>query len=102
MPNRLTAASRSTRISSSQQTSARPALRNRPAAKHAAGAPLTIDPQHTLALVMELMAIRGRSGQEGAVAEYITRKLRGAGAPASALTSDNAHHHTPLQGEVGN
>ncbi len=51
---------------------------------------------------MELMAIRGTSGQEGAVAECITRKLLAAGAPREAVQSDNAHHHTPLRGEVGN
>ena len=53
-------------------------------------------------MVMELMAIPGKSGQEGAVAEYIIRKLRDAGAPAAAIRSDNAHKKTPLAGEVGN
>ena len=51
---------------------------------------------------MDLMAIRGASGHEGAVAAYITNKLREAGAPASAIRSDNAHKKTPLAGEVGN
>lgn len=53
-------------------------------------------------MVMELMAIRGTSGHEGQVAEYITDKLRAAGAPASAIKFDNAHRKTPLKGEVGN
>jgi tripeptide aminopeptidase len=51
---------------------------------------------------MDLMAIPGTSGQEGAVAEYITQKLRAAGAPAAAIKSDDAHKKTPLAGEVGN
>ncbi|MEX0977504.1 MAG: M20/M25/M40 family metallo-hydrolase [Pirellulales bacterium] len=53
-------------------------------------------------MVMELMAIPGTSGREGAVAAYITKKLREFGAPASAIRSDNAHKKTPLAGEVGN
>jgi tripeptide aminopeptidase len=60
------------------------------------------DSRRALAMVMELMAIRGTSGQEGRVAEYITRKLRDAGVPASAIKFDKAHLKTPLPGEVGN
>lgn len=53
-------------------------------------------------MVMALMAIRGPSGREGAVAQYITKKLRQAGAPAAAIRFDNAHKKTPLAGEIGN
>ena len=53
-------------------------------------------------MVMELMAIPGTSGQEAAVAAYITARLREAGASASAIRTDNAHKKTPLRGEVGN
>jgi tripeptide aminopeptidase len=53
-------------------------------------------------MVMQLMAIPGKSGQEGAVAEYIIRQLRDAGAPAAAICSDHAHKKTPIKGEVGN
>ncbi len=53
-------------------------------------------------MVMELMAIRGTSGHEKGVADYITKKLRAAGAPAAAIRHDNAHKRTPLAGEVGN
>jgi tripeptide aminopeptidase len=53
-------------------------------------------------MVMELMAIPGTSGHEGAVAAYISKKLRAAGAPASAIRFDNANKRTPLAGEVGN
>jgi tripeptide aminopeptidase len=58
--------------------------------------------RQTLQMVMELMAIAGTSGQEAAVAAYITAKLREAGASPDAIRTDNAHKKTPLQGEVGN
>ncbi|HEX5445414.1 MAG TPA: M20/M25/M40 family metallo-hydrolase, partial [Pirellulales bacterium] len=44
----------------------------------------------------------GKSGEERHVAEYITRQLRKAGVPASAITSDDANRHTPYHGQVGN
>ncbi len=51
---------------------------------------------------MELMAIPGTSGGEGAVAKYVTDKLLAAGLPAAAIRSDNAHKKTLIAGEVGN
>jgi tripeptide aminopeptidase len=53
-------------------------------------------------LVLELMAIPGRSGDESAVASYVRDKLLAAGAPADAIKSDNAHTRSPLKGNVGN
>lgn len=53
-------------------------------------------------LVMQLMAIPGVSGHEGKVAQFIVKKLRQAGAPASAISADQAHRRSPLKGEVGN
>ncbi len=53
-------------------------------------------------MVMELMAIPGKSGQEAAVAETITKKLLAAGAPAAAIRHDNAQAKSPLDGQVGN
>jgi tripeptide aminopeptidase len=72
--------------------------------KPAAATPATpkTDARRALQMVMELMAIPGASGHEGAVAAYITEKLREAGAPAAAIRSDNAHTKTPLPGEVCN
>ncbi|WP_425396403.1 M20/M25/M40 family metallo-hydrolase [Aeoliella sp.] len=55
-----------------------------------------------LDLVMQLMAIPGASGQEGAVMEFIRKRLVAAGADAKALVHDNAHKKTPLAGQVGN
>ncbi|HEX3727296.1 MAG TPA: M20/M25/M40 family metallo-hydrolase [Pirellulales bacterium] len=61
-----------------------------------------VDEKRALRMVMELMAVPGTSGHEAAVAQYITSKLRAAGAAASAIRTDNAHKKTPLPGEVGN
>lgn len=66
------------------------------------GAAIEPDRKRALDLVLELMAIPGPSGQEGRVVEYITDKLRQAGAPASAIRTDTAHRRTVLSGEVGN
>jgi tripeptide aminopeptidase len=75
-----------------------PAAKPVPAGRPASAA----DDRRWLKMVMELMAIRGGSGQEGRVAEYITEKLRAAGAPANSICTDNAHRNTPLDGEIGN
>ena len=53
-------------------------------------------------LVLELMAIAGKSGEEGAIAEVVQRKLLDAGAKASLIRRDAVHRHTPLPGETGN
>jgi tripeptide aminopeptidase len=55
-----------------------------------------------LDLVMELMAIPGRSGEEAAVMEFIRSKLIVAGAPPGALVHDDAHRRTPIGGQIGN
>jgi tripeptide aminopeptidase len=55
-----------------------------------------------LDLAMELMAIPGRSGQEGKVIDFITAKLRAAGVPSLAIRTDSAHKQIPGGGEVGN
>lgn len=53
-------------------------------------------------LVMKLMAIPGRSGEEAAVADFIRQQLLAAGASEAAITTDNAHKKTPIAGEIGN
>jgi tripeptide aminopeptidase len=55
-----------------------------------------------LAMVMEMMAIPGKSGEEAAIMEFVRRKLKAAGAPASAMVMDDAHKRTPFGGQVGN
>jgi tripeptide aminopeptidase len=52
--------------------------------------------------VMEMMAIPGKSGDEAAIARYITDALLAAGVESSAITSDNAHKKSPIGGQVGN
>ena len=53
-------------------------------------------------LVMELMAIAGKSGEEAKVSGYITGKLRAAGVPAEIITVDRAQRRTLLKGDTGN
>ena len=53
-------------------------------------------------LVMQLMAIPGKTGQEQEVADCIIKQLHGAGAPAAAIKTDNAHRRTPVPGQLGN
>lgn len=74
---------------------ARPAANGQPAAPEP-------DLKQALRLVMDLMPIRGPSGQEAGVVEYISARLRKAGVPAAAIATDNAHRKSPLKGEVGN
>jgi len=52
-------------------------------------------------LVMELMAIPGRSGEEGIIVEFIRRRLLAAGAPTASLTLDETPKHSPLSGSTG-
>ncbi|HUG66335.1 MAG TPA: M20/M25/M40 family metallo-hydrolase [Pirellulaceae bacterium] len=53
-------------------------------------------------LVMQLMAIPGKTGQEQEVADCIIQHLRDAGVPAAAIKTDNAHRRTPVPGRLGN
>jgi tripeptide aminopeptidase len=58
------------------------------------------DERKAIELVQELMAIPGKSRQEGRILAVISRKLRAAGVPADCLTVDNANRHSA--GESGN
>jgi tripeptide aminopeptidase len=62
----------------------------------------SVSDSEALRLVMDLMAIPGRSGEETAVADYIREQLHAAGVPKSAIQFDTAHHRTPLGGAIGN
>lgn len=53
-------------------------------------------------LVMELMAIPGKSGSEAAVARFVTDQLRVAGVAAALISTDNVHRRTRLRGDTGN
>ncbi|MGE5191457.1 MAG: M20/M25/M40 family metallo-hydrolase [Deltaproteobacteria bacterium] len=67
-----------------------------------ASAALKIDQQAAIERVMRLMAIRGKSCEEGAVVRFITHELRRAGVPASAIQVDQVNRKSPAGGEVGN
>ena len=53
-------------------------------------------------LILDLLPIPGKSGEEGKVVAFIKEKLIAAGAPESAIATDNAHTKSFLKGEVGN
>ncbi|WP_373652037.1 M20/M25/M40 family metallo-hydrolase [Schlesneria sp. DSM 10557] len=53
-------------------------------------------------LVQQLMAIPGRSREEGRVMEFIRDRLMQAGLPASAFHYDGANERIPGGGQVGN
>ncbi|MFT5526731.1 MAG: tripeptide aminopeptidase [Pirellulaceae bacterium] len=63
---------------------------------------LQVDEKLAVDLVMDLLAIPGKSGQEGAVAEFIKQQLLRAGVPQSAIATDKANSRTPINGETGN
>jgi tripeptide aminopeptidase len=52
-------------------------------------------------LVMELMAIPGRSGEETAIIDFIRRRLLKAGAPADGMALDETPAHSPIGGKTG-
>jgi len=66
------------------------------------GSPYAIDESAAIDLVSDLMSIPGRSGHEGQVVDAITRKLRQAGVPKSAIRCDAANSRSPAGGETGN
>src|SRR6185369_9560509 len=53
-------------------------------------------------LVLEMMAIPAKSGDEAVVAKYIREALLEAGAPADAITTDNANKQALIKGDTGN
>src|SRR6478672_2926458 len=61
-----------------------------------------ISDTEAIALVMEMMAIPGRSGEEAAIMDYIRGKLIEAGVSRRALSFDDANRRTPLGGQIGN
>lgn len=67
-------------------------------------APLAYEPDLARAeqLILDLLPIPGKSGEEGKVVAFIKQQLLAAGAPESAIVTDNAHQKSILKGEVGN
>jgi tripeptide aminopeptidase len=77
-------------------------MSNRKLSPTLATRPQTPDKARAQQLVMELMAIPGKSGDEGAVADYIRRKLLAAGAPADGIKTDDSFKRTLIAGNTGN
>ncbi|MFM8291054.1 MAG: hypothetical protein ACKOC4_05060, partial [Planctomycetia bacterium] len=80
----------------------RPASRSVRAAAAKPAPAVAPDLAQARAVVLDLLAIPGVSGNEHAVAARIVKWLRGAGCPAAAIAFDKAHEKTPLKGECGN
>ncbi|WP_437229345.1 M20/M25/M40 family metallo-hydrolase [Planctomicrobium sp. SH661] len=53
-------------------------------------------------LVLRMLAIPGKSGQESAIARFIVDELKSLGIADSQIQFDNAHKKSPFGGEVGN
>src|SRR6478672_5971990 len=53
-------------------------------------------------LVLEMMAIPAKSGEEAVVAKYIREVLLAAGAPEEAIATDNANKSALIKGNCGN
>jgi tripeptide aminopeptidase len=53
-------------------------------------------------LLLELLSIPGKSGEEGEVAKFIAERLRKAGVPDNAISFDQANRHSPIGGQTGN
>lgn len=68
----------------------------------AANARHELDLNRATDLVMQLMRIPGKSGEEAAIAEFVVETLRRAGAPDAAIHTDSAHQRTPIAGQTGN
>ena len=75
----------------------------RPSEEHSSPSPSpSADRTDALELVLRLMAIPGRSGEEGQVADFVRQQLLAAGAASTDLVTDTAHHRTPIRGQTGN
>lgn len=59
------------------------------------------DSDRALDLVMRLMAVPGKSGEEGQVVELITAELKKAGADVRQIAVDDTPKRSPLGGETG-
>lgn len=74
---------------------------NKSAPTHRTGVP-PIDEQAAIERVIQLMAIRGKSCEEGEVVRFITSELKRAGVSDSAISVDRVNQKSPVGGEVGN
>jgi tripeptide aminopeptidase len=61
-----------------------------------------IDARAAVDLVTRMMAIPGKSGEEGRIADFVVAELKRAGVPDSGISFDQAHKKSPIGGEIGN
>lgn len=61
-----------------------------------------VDPNSALDLVIGMMAVPGRSGEERQIAGLITDRLREVGIPDSAISHDSVTRRSPIGGQIGN
>jgi tripeptide aminopeptidase len=61
-----------------------------------------VNDRAAVALVLQMLDIPGKSGQEVKIADFIVKQLRGAGVPKSAIVFDNANKKSHIGGEIGN
>ena len=61
-----------------------------------------VDLDAAVQLVTELIAIPGKSTQEGRVVAFLQKQLKQAGVPDAHITMDDANKRSPAGGEVGN
>jgi tripeptide aminopeptidase len=71
-------------------------------AKSSSASAPEINSKAALELVMEMIAIPGKSCEEGRVVEYIRKRLKDAGIPDSAVINDSTPKRSPAGGEIGN
>lgn len=60
-----------------------------------------VDDRGAIDLVLQMLAIPGKSGQEAKIAEFIVGQLRAAGVPGSSIVFDQAHKKSHIGGETG-
>ncbi|MCA9021344.1 MAG: peptidase M20, partial [Planctomycetaceae bacterium] len=61
-----------------------------------------VNSEKALQLVTELMAIPGKSGEEGQIAAEIKKRLLKAGLSEKLIQFDTAHKKSPIGGQTGN
>ena len=82
--------------------STRRTVRPTPQTASADAAAVEPDLERAVKLVLELMAVPGKSCQEAMIADIVEAKLRAAGAAPSLIRRDSIHRRTPYPGETGN
>lgn len=63
---------------------------------------IRIDEKAAVKRVMTMMAVPGRSGEEKAIADFISNELKSAGVSDSSIQHDSAHRKSHLGGQTGN